>query len=113
MNTCPQRAIETGHGYFFSLYFLIHSVGMAALWMYLSKLKLFPEEGRIFWILQQIIDTALTLFLFFLGYRLIHYLKRMVILKQIIEYTSLTKYAFWRRYKYKETQKENDMTSSV
>lgn len=101
MNTCPQRAIETGHGYVFGLYYLIHAVGMAAFWVYISEIKLFPEDNMAFGILQWIIDAGLTLLLFMIGYRLIHYLKRWIILKQIIECTSLTKYAFWRRYFYR------------
>lgn len=104
MNTCPQRAIETGHGYVFGLYYLIHSLGMAAFWVYISKIKLFPDDGLLFGILQWVIDAALTLALFFIGYRLIHYLKRIVILRQIIEYSSLTRYVFWRRYNFKKRQ---------
>jgi Pyruvate/2-oxoacid:ferredoxin oxidoreductase delta subunit len=113
MNTCPQRAIETGHGYVFGSLYVINTFAIVAFWNYISTLNFFPEQGAAFQIMQQLVDAGLTLFLLMIGYRLIHYLKRMVILKQIIEYTSLTKYAFWRRYKYKENQKEKDMISSV
>jgi Uncharacterized Fe-S center protein len=106
MNTCSQRAIETGHGYVFGLLYLINTVGAVVFWKYFSKFELFTEYGTVSYILHQLVDAALTLLLFMIGYRLIHYLKRLVILKQIIEYTSLTRYVFWRRYKFDKYKKK-------
>lgn len=97
MNECPERAIETGHGYLVGFLFLINSWFLVALWGRISpfvRLDSYPA----FPIVRFFVDGGITLILLTVAYRIVHFLKRVGLFRQIIEYTSLTKYSFWRRY---------------
>lgn len=102
MNYCPQRAIETAHSFVFLLLFLL----ILFINPWLSKLLLGMLEKStlgaswlayesIYYILQWI--TALIVF--FIGYKLLHFVMRFSWINNLITYTSLTSYTFWRRYK--------------
>ena len=102
MNECPERAIETGHGYVAGTLFLVNSWILVTLWASFSQLVRFDNYPAVFPIFKNIMDCGITLILLMIAYRIVHLLKRVVILKQIIEYSSLTKYAFWKRYSTKK-----------
>ena len=102
MNECPERAIETGHGYVAGTLFLVNSWILVTLWESFSQLVRFDYYPAVFPIFKNIMDCGVTLFLLMIAYRIVHLLKRVAILKQIIEYSSLTKYSFWKRYNTKK-----------
>jgi Pyruvate/2-oxoacid:ferredoxin oxidoreductase delta subunit len=102
MNECPERAIETGHGYVAGALFLAGSWVLAFFWRSIP-IRVGPEAVPVaFPVLKFLVDCAVTLFILMLVYRVVHFAKRVMILRQVIEYTSLTKYRFWKRYNIKE-----------
>jgi Pyruvate/2-oxoacid:ferredoxin oxidoreductase delta subunit len=98
MNECPVRAIETGHGYLVGTLLLVNSWVLVTLWASISPLVRFDSYPAGIPIIRFIVDGGFTLILLMIAYRIVHFLKRVVLLRQIIEYTSLTRYSFWRRY---------------
>jgi Pyruvate/2-oxoacid:ferredoxin oxidoreductase delta subunit len=118
MNECPEHAIETGHGYVAGALFLAGSWVLAYFWKSISN-RVGPEIIPVaFPVLKFLIDCAVTLFILMLVYRTVHFAKRIAILRQVIEYTSLTKYRFWKRYNIKEIfaareRGKNDAPSGV
>jgi Pyruvate/2-oxoacid:ferredoxin oxidoreductase delta subunit len=98
MNECPERAIETGHGYIAGTIFLINSWILVRLWASIANHIRLDNHYVFFPIIKFIVDSGVTLIILMLVYRMVHFLKRIAILRQIIEYTSLTKYLFWKRY---------------
>lgn len=101
MNICPERAIETAHGFVFGIYFLIKFYLIFKIYK-LLQINAFLEKLFVNWlndIFKFFIDASLIVFLFILSYRLFHFLLRFRFFEQIIIYTSLTKWKFWRRYK--------------
>lgn len=109
MNECPERAIETGHGYLVGTIFLINSWILVHFWEgILNHIKL--DNYHVFFpVIKFSVDCGITLIFLMLSYRIVHFLNRIVILRQIIEYTSLTKYHFWKRYNLRMILKSNSM----
>jgi ferredoxin len=102
MNHCPEKAIETGHAFIFLLWrFAFISIPLGILHL-LDVYKVIPEEilnsggyGNIYKGLQY----AVSIWVIFAGYRLMHYLLRYRWINYLITWTSLTKIKYWRRYK--------------
>ena len=102
MNLCPQRAIETAHGFIIGFVFLVNSIILFQLYQFLgieqfliTLLPKFIGEKIMF-----LFNSAILIGCLILGYRLMHYLLRFKIVERVIVYTSFTKYKFWRRYKH-------------
>ena len=101
MNFCPERAIETAHFMFFLILLVLIAVinpflsakttDLVAMWLGHSKVAF----ESIYFIAQ----WSMALILYFLGYKLLHYLMGFPRINKIITYTSLTTWKFWRRYK--------------
>jgi hypothetical protein len=101
MNYCPQRAIETAHSLVFVLLFALiifinpylsaKVTSFVTLWLYGSRIAF---ESIYF-----VVQWSVALALFFIGYKLLHYLMRFPGINKMITYTSLTTWKFWRRYK--------------
>ena len=101
MNICPERAIETAHGYVFAIYYLITSFLIIKIYK-LIQINPFLDNILSEWlsdIFKFFIDSALIVLLFIAFYRIFHYLLRFRFFERVIVYTSLTKWKFWRRYK--------------
>ena len=99
MNNCPQKAIETAHGFIIVLWFFTSFfVGYV-----ISRLLNYPNFENWQWLQNETIKTlivSLAIFPFlFIGYRLMHWLMRFKIFERFFVLTSLTKYKFWGRYK--------------
>jgi ferredoxin len=100
MNYCPKRAIETAHSFVFLLIAaiivfvnpLLHKVigSLVESWLNGSH---FAYESIYF-----IIHSSITIFTFWAGYKLLHYLMRFPRINRFITYTTFSKWAFWRRY---------------
>jgi Pyruvate/2-oxoacid:ferredoxin oxidoreductase delta subunit len=102
MNECPERAIESGHGYVAGTFFLVNSWILMQMWAGISTHVVLVKHLSGFPIIKLFMDCSVTLILLMLVYRIVHYAKWIVILKHIIEYSSLTKYSFWKRYNIKK-----------
>ena len=116
MNECPNRAIETGHGYIIGLLFIINSFILLQLWQFIFSQINFDTHNFLFKIIKFTIDSGVTLILLFMAYRAIHSLKRFPLIKQLVEYTSLTSYNFWGRYNIKKifnSNKKNDTPTKL
>jgi ferredoxin len=102
MNNCPKRAIETAHGFVIGTVYIVNSILITYIY---AKLKLHNAwfiVGNSFGsqVLRFVAEPALLIFILIISYRAIHYLKRIKTFEKLIVYTSLTKYGFWRRYKF-------------
>jgi hypothetical protein len=46
-----------------------------------------------------VLQWSVALLIFYLGYKLLHWLMRVTWINKILTYASLTSWKFWRRYK--------------
>jgi ferredoxin len=107
MNYCPERAIETAHSMVFLLLFALIAfinpylsekvTGFVALWLGHSRVAF----ESIYFVLQ----WSVALLMFFVGYKLLHYLMHFPRVNKLITYTTLTSWKFWRRYKIPKNKK--------
>jgi Pyruvate/2-oxoacid:ferredoxin oxidoreductase delta subunit len=102
MNECPNRAIETAHGFIIGIMVLINSTILFMLWNLISNLFRPEWNDPLFRNAKWIIDTIVSLFLIFISYRIFHSIKRFPFFRELIEYSSLTRYKFWGRYNVKK-----------
>jgi Pyruvate/2-oxoacid:ferredoxin oxidoreductase delta subunit len=101
MNHCPKRAIETAHSFFFIILFaVIYLVNP-----FLSKkvmilvTRVLNGSTTAYDIIYTLVQWSLTVLIFALAYRLLHYLGKFPFFSRLITYSSLTYWKFWRRYK--------------
>ncbi len=101
MNYCPKRAIETAH----SMVFLLLLVLIAFVNPYLSArvtdwvARCLNHSAVAFETICFAFQWSVALIMFYLGYRVLHYLMRFPKMNKIITYTTLTTWKFWRRYR--------------
>ena len=91
MSNCPEKAIQTGHGFVIALSVLFTSLLLGQFYKLL--------EGNLFEIhnhtLRLVISNGLYILYIFIAYRLAHILMRFKWFGRLIEFTSLTRYKFW------------------
>jgi ferredoxin len=101
MNRCPKRAIETAHG-FVAAFLVLFNAAMTAL-VYPALLPPIasagPEGGVVAGLGRSVFETALMLGALFLSYRALHRGLRFRPIERVAVVTSLTHFAFWRRYR--------------
>jgi Pyruvate/2-oxoacid:ferredoxin oxidoreductase delta subunit len=107
MNDCPKRSIETAHGYIIGILFLINMVILAWFWRWVGNYIQIPEGNVWIELLITAVRWSITFASVVLLYRLYHYLLRIPVLRQLLYYTSFTRYKFWRRYKPSGTMIRN------
>jgi ferredoxin len=101
MNFCPQRAIETNHNWFIPLVW----VCVAFVNPFLAKTTVealgrwFPAALPLGSGIATLLQWAVMLGIFVLVYLVIHYLMHFTMVRKLMRYTSLTRFAFWRRYR--------------
>ena len=99
MSNCPQKCIETAHGFIIVIWFLT-SLFVGYVISYLSNHQFFENWQ---WLQNENIKTLIVSFaifpFLFIGYRLMHWLMRFKLFERIFVLSSLTKYNFWGRYK--------------
>jgi len=101
MNFCPQRAVETSHNWVIPLIWLMAAVVnpwisekfMRWIMDFNPSLELVGKTAGMF------LQWAVMLSVFCATYYLIHYLMHFVFFRKLMRYTSITRLAFWRRYK--------------
>ncbi|MCD4729573.1 MAG: EFR1 family ferrodoxin, partial [Bacteroidales bacterium] len=101
VNICPQRAIETAHGFSGLIIVIVYALLIPFI---VSTLKYYEildveKQSNLFGQFWSLIETSIFILLFFLSYRVLHFLMKYQIVNRIIAYSSLSKYKFWRRYK--------------
>jgi len=99
MNDCPKRSIETAHGYTIGILFFINMGIMVWFWQWISHFVQIPQGNGWIELLLTAIRWSITFAAVVLFYRLFHYLLRVPVIRQLLYYTSFTRYKFWRRYK--------------
>lgn len=96
MNNCPQKAIQTPHLFIVVLWWLVFSVLPLFAMKELAKhSQFFSEHFDLFFDLFVLITS---LPIIFFSFRIFHFLMRFRFFSWLIDYTSLTKFKFWRRY---------------
>jgi Pyruvate/2-oxoacid:ferredoxin oxidoreductase delta subunit len=110
MNNCPTRSIQTAHGYFIGAMFLSHSLILVLFWKYIALFFKLPSDHILWDFTDTLISGAITILTFLVTYRIFHYLLKVPVFREIIHYSSFTRFHFWRRYKYRE-QKDSEKPS--
>lgn len=105
MNFCPERAIETCHGFTIALWWLAFSITPYFLMQLIIDYSFLniAESSINFKILYYLIQWGGGLLIVYLSYHLLHFLMRFKIFNKLITFTSFSKYKFWRRYKAPKT----------
>jgi len=100
MNQCPKRAIETAHGFAVGVPVAL-SIGMAAAVHPLLRrfVPAIEQGGLLPSVVRNVLEVALMLGTLFVGYRLLHLAMRLRWVERMVWATSLTHFAFWRRYR--------------
>jgi hypothetical protein len=99
MNSCPQRAIETSHGYIAAI-MVLFNMGIAVwFWQGVARFITIPAENGWAQVAVTLTGWVLCFAVMVLSYRVFHYLLRIPGIRQLIYYSSLTRFQFWRRYK--------------
>lgn len=97
INRCPRRAIQTTHGSAV-LFWILTSVVIGVTIPFIISLFGINESAG-WWILgSSIIQIVLLIAVVWGCYLLIHILQRYKLFRLFVEYTSLSRLGFWRRY---------------
>ena len=96
MNRCPQKAIQTPHLFVLIIWWLVFSA--IPLWIakWLAHDAIFFSQNfdLIFYLIIAITGLPIVFF----TYRILHFLMKYRFFNWLINYTSLTRFKFWRRY---------------
>lgn len=108
MNYCPQRAIETAHSFFFIILAAIIILVNPFLSETITRLinRWMEGSAAAYEVIYTIVKWTVTVLLFTLSYRVMHYLSKYPFFGRLIGYTSLTYWKFWRRYRAPKNQQE-------
>jgi Pyruvate/2-oxoacid:ferredoxin oxidoreductase delta subunit len=101
MNYCPKRAIETAHSFFFAILFASIYLVNPFLSEQVKRLVtlIMNESNAAYELIFTIVKWSVAVVLFTIAYRLMHYLTRYRFFNNLLTYSSLTYWKFWRRYK--------------
>ena len=97
MNSCPQRAIETPHGFTAIAWVMAFTV-LPPLIMVMKE-SFGTQESDFSKLFVKVLIYVLGWLLIVGLYKLVHKLMKFKIVNEIVRYTSLTTFKFWRRYK--------------
>lgn len=101
MNSCPKRAIETGHGYIIGI-MVLFNMGIAVwFWQAVARFIVLPAENGWAQVAMTVTGWILCFLVMVLSYRVFHYLLRVPGIRELVYYTSFTRFRFWRRYRPK------------
>ena len=104
LNSCPQRAIETAHGIAVVFWIIYSTVNIQIFLIIIKALKILPE---LWWwkLVSNLIGIAGMIIMVTLLYRIFHYAMGLKPVRYLIRFTSFTAFPFWRRYIFKNRQK--------
>lgn len=109
LNSCPEKAIETAHGMAFLFWFIYSSLSASLALIFIKLLSINPH----FWwwkITSLVISILMMIVTATILYRFFHYLMGWKPFRNLIRYTSLTTYPFWRRYIRAKNNKPQRLT---
>lgn len=100
VNQCPERAIEVAHTFVAFLIYAGATIAGVLYFDFLLKQNFmhFTELSFVQELIWRLLRIIVMLSLFFIGYRLMHYLMRFHWFNVFISYTSLSRFKWWRRY---------------
>lgn len=101
MNNCPQRAIQTAHGFIAGLAYIVYILLTVLIYSRVKDEYNFLSTLTNHPVAHPLITNIVLLCTLFIGYRLFHFLLKFGVFEKLINYTSLTYFKFWRRYKFK------------
>jgi len=96
MNSCPQRAIQTPHLFVAVIWWLVFFV--FPLFILKEILLLNSENDRFYKLIFDVVTIVTAFPIIFLSYEILHFLMKYRSINLFIEYTSLTRIKWWRRY---------------
>jgi len=96
MNRCPHRSIQTPHLFVTVIWWLVFFV--IPLFIMKELLQLNPDDARFYNLIFDVVTIITGFPIIFFSYRILHFLMKYRIFNILIEYTSLTRFKFWRRY---------------
>lgn len=98
MNYCPKRAIETAHSFVLIIILLLSLLLKPFVNEWLDVLFKQYNITGISELIRTVIQWAVTVGGFGIGYALLHYLMRFPFVSKLVTYTTFTYWRFWRRY---------------
>jgi ferredoxin len=96
MNNCPRKSIQTPHLFVAVIWWLVFFV--IPLFILKELLQLNPEDTGYYNLIFDFVTIATGFPIIFFSYRILHFLMKYRFFSILIEYTSLTRFKFWRRY---------------
>jgi ferredoxin len=96
MNRCPRRSIQTPHLFVTVIWWLVFFV--IPLFILKELLQLNQDETRFYNLIFDIVTIVTGFPIIFFSYRILHFLMKYRLFNILIEYTSFTRFKFWRRY---------------
>ena len=97
LNRCPERAIQTTHG-LAVIFWLILSGLFALIFPVLVRIGGINVEALWWKVIEQLLHFGVLIVTVWAIYLVVHYLQRIKPFRYLIEYTSLSRLGFWRRY---------------
>ena len=100
INICPQRAIETAHGFSVLMFYVGFGILIPFLYAAWKSLNtgITKSSSYLSGQLIGILEWVIFILFVFLCYALLHYFLKFKFLNRIIAYSSFSKFKFWRRY---------------
>jgi ferredoxin len=100
MNHCPRRAIQTAHGFVIGLALLVDlAVATLVLPPLVAAFPGLDGPSPLAWLALIVLESALLVGALLLAYRLLHRGLRHRAVERLVTLTSLTHFAWWRRYR--------------
>jgi len=101
MNYCPQRAIETPHGFTALIWWIAYTVLPGFILYLLQKQDFFGITENANWhiAIRYFIEIVLGASFIFGAYKLLHTSLRFSFINKLITFTSFTSFKWWRRYR--------------
>jgi Pyruvate/2-oxoacid:ferredoxin oxidoreductase delta subunit len=98
LNHCPEVAIESAHGMAAGFYFLIVYVNSM---IGIALLSLFNKgsASQLWVFMTKLSGLALTIIIPFIVYIIVHLAMKFKPVRQVVRFTSLTSFPFWKRYR--------------
>jgi len=99
MNRCPHRAIESAHGLALAFWLIFTAVNAQVLLALVSLFKITTEKWW-WWVISNIIAIGGMVFITAALYRIVHFAMALNPVRDIVKYTSITAFPFWRRFNF-------------
>lgn len=107
MNRCPERAIETAHGFVALIILVLNAAVLVSLnrWIDMGGMLESVLPFSLAKYADFIFNNAILLAMMFVAYRVMHFLLQFSIFERLFVLTSFTHWNFWRRYRFIDKSK--------